>query len=82
MSRENKNARRAFHNNGERKVSTQDTNQKYTTPLAIAAGALLAFPIVDDLTNMPSLSYFGLAVFAVAVSIISVSLSESMRCSR
>lgn len=54
-------------------------NAKYSTPLTIAAAALLAFPFVEDLSNMGAASYFGLAAFAVAVSVFTLAFSESMR---
>lgn len=77
MALKNKKSR---HSDQTRRDTMRDSiKQDYSTPLVIAAGALLAFPVADSLSNMGAASYFGLAAFAVAVSVFTLAFSESMR---
>lgn len=82
MQRKKKAPAETTNHNGRAKVQTESTSTKFTTCATVFGAALLAFPFVDGLTNMPCLSYIGLAAIAAVASITALSISENARCSR
>lgn len=81
MQHRKENARRSDQTRRAKKMST-DIDSKYITPLVIIGGAILAYPIVDWLTNMPSLNFVAMTVLLAGVAIAAGAVTERGRCSR